>query len=98
MKAKREYRDRDETQVAVLDALVGRHEEGMSVLELRSHTSVDIDRIEEALAELKSDDLIEVDREGERTLIRPKERVLPEPGEDTADHSFVDRILDRLGL
>ncbi|MFB6169874.1 MAG: DUF6432 family protein [Haloarculaceae archaeon] len=95
MQAKREYRNRDETQVAVLDALVGRPEEGMSVLELRSRTGVDIDRIEDALAELKADDLIEVDRKGERTLIRPRDRVVPEPGAGSGERSLVDRLLEK---
>lgn len=99
MQAKREYRDRDETEVAVLDALVDRGSEGMTVFELRSRADVDIDRLEEALAELKEANLITVEHDGERTLIYPDERVVPDPGEkNDGDDSFVDRILDRLGL
>ena len=48
MRAKPAHRDRDETEVAVLDALADRQSEGMSVLELRSHVDADIDRLEEA--------------------------------------------------
>ena len=46
MRAKREYRDRDETEVAVLDALADRKDEGMTVFELRSRVDVDIDELE----------------------------------------------------
>ncbi len=76
MQAKPEYRDRDETEVAVLDALADRREDGMTVFELRSRVDVDIDRLETALAELKADDLIEVTEEGKRTLILPNESVV----------------------
>jgi DNA-binding transcriptional ArsR family regulator len=96
MQAKREYRDRDGTQVAVLDALVDRHEEGMTVFELRSHTDVDIDRIEAALADLKSAGLIEVEKEGGTTRIYPDERVVPDPGEEPDERSWLEKLLDRL--
>lgn len=96
MRAKREYRDRDETEVAVLDALVDRGEEGMTVFELRSRADVGIDRLEEALAELKAEGLIDVENEGERTLIYPADRVVPDPGEEESEPSIVDRIVDRL--
>lgn len=96
MQAKREYRDRDGTQVAVLDALVDRHEEGMTVFELRSHTDVDIDGIEEALAELKSADLIEVEKQSGTTRIYPDERVVPDPSEEPEEESWLERLLDRL--
>lgn len=96
MQAKREYRDRDGTQVAVLDALVDRHEEGMTVFELRSHADVDIDRIEEALAELKSAGLIEVEKEGGTTRIYPDGRVVPEPGVEPEERSWIERLRERL--
>jgi DNA-binding transcriptional ArsR family regulator len=96
MQAKREYRDRDETEVTVLDALVDRHEEGMTVLELRSHADAEIDRLEAALGELKEEGLIDVEQEGERTRIYPDERVVPDPTETATEPSFVDRIRERL--
>ena len=96
MQAKREYRDRDGTQVAVLDALVDRHEEGMTVFELRSHADVDIDRMEEALADLKSAGLIEVEKDSGTTRIYPHQRVVPEPGEGPEERSWLERLLDRL--
>jgi len=98
MQAKREYRDRDGTQVAVLDALVDRHEEGMTVFELRSHTDVDIDGIEAALAELKSAGLIAVEKESGTTRIYPDDRVVPDPTEEPEEQSWLERLFDRLPL
>ncbi|MFC4448931.1 DUF6432 family protein [Halorussus aquaticus] len=98
MKAKREYRERDEVEVAVLDALVDRNEEGMTVFEIRSHVESDIDELETALASLKEDDLITADETDHRTLIRPDEQVIPDPDEEVEEPSFVDRIIDRLPL
>lgn len=96
MRAKREYRNRDETQVAVLDALVDRSEDGMTIFELRAAASVDIDRLEEALAGLNDDNLIVVDNSSDEAVIKPAERVVPAPGEAEADDSIVDQIRDRL--
>lgn len=98
MEAKREYRERDETEVAVLDALVDRREEGMTVFELRSRADVDIDRLEEALANLKEADLITAKTEGERTLIFPADRVVPNPVHGEEEPTLIDRIRDRLGM
>ena len=97
MKAKRQYRRRGETQVAVLDALVDRREEGMTVFELRSRADVSIDQIEDALAALKADDLIEVEDNGERTVILPHEDVV---GADQPDdeESLLDQLRRRLPL
>lgn len=97
MRAKREYRDRDDTEVAVLDALADRHQEGMTVFELRSRADVNIDQIEGALAALKADDLIEVEDDGERTVIRPEEHVVgtPDPAED---ESLLEQLRRRLPL
>ncbi|WP_049902617.1 DUF6432 family protein [Halococcus agarilyticus] len=97
MRAKREFRDRADTEVAVLDALVDR-QDGMTVFELRSHVAVGIDDLEDALAALKADGLIEADDDGERTLIKPDERVVPEPGAQDTEESFFDQVRDRLGL
>ena len=76
MRAKPEYRNRDETEVVVLDALADRHQEGMTVFEIRSRADVTIDQIEDALAALKADDLIVVEKEDERMLILPDEDVI----------------------
>lgn len=95
MRAKREFRDRDDVSVSVLDALVERGGEGMTIFELRSRVDASIDDIERVLPELKDDDLIEVDRSGNKTLLKPDPRVVPEePADD--DPSLYDAIRDRL--
>lgn len=98
MQAKRELRERPDTEVAVLDALVDR-EEGMTVFELRSHVDADIDDLETALASLKEDDLVSADTSQDPTVITATERARPEEGETTTEEqSFVDWIRDRVGL
>ena len=100
MQAKERYRNRDETEVAVLDALADRKDEGMTVFELRSEVDIDIDTLEDALASLKEDSLIDVTRTGERTVIRPESRVVgPEPetdDDDDEDGDVFDEIRRRL--
>ena len=97
MQARREFRNRDDVQVAVLDALVDRHGEGMTVFELRSHVDADIDEIEDALSALKSDGLIAAEDDDGRTLITVDERVLPR-GEEATEESFIDAIRRKIGL
>ncbi len=96
MRVRPEYRDRADREVAVLDALVDRGREGMTVLEVRSRAAVDIDEVERALESLKADDLIEVETEGSRTVIRPAERVIPDPEEEDEETTLADRVRDRL--
>lgn len=96
MRVKPEYRDRDDVQVAVLDALVERGREGMTLFEIRSRAEVDIDDLEDALAELKAEGLIEVEKTDGRTLFEPADRVIPDPEEDEPEASLVDRLRDRL--
>ncbi|MFB6101830.1 MAG: DUF6432 family protein [Haloplanus sp.] len=99
MKAKREFRDREDVEVAVLDALVDRGGEGMTVFELRAAVDVDIDTLEAALAELKDDSLISVEADDGRTVVLPDDRVVPEPGEAPDDEeSLLAAIRDRLGF
>jgi len=99
MKAKREFRDRADVEVAVLDALVDRGEDGMTVFELRAAVEVDIDTLEDALAELKADSLIVVESGDGRTVVLPDDRVVPDPREAPAeDESLFDAVRDRLGL
>ena len=97
MRAKPEYRNRDETEVVVLDALADRHQEGMTVFEIRSRADVTIDQIEDALAALKDDDLIVVEKDEERTLILPDEDVV---GPETNDEetSLLEQLRRRLPL
>ncbi|MDG5820105.1 DUF6432 family protein [Natronococcus sp. A-GB7] len=97
MRAKREYRNRAETEVAVLDALVDRADDGMTVFELRAEAEVDIDELEEALATLKEDGLIDVDAETSETVIKPDERVVPEvPTDDADEQSIGDWLRERM--
>ena len=99
MGAKSEYRDRPAVEVSVLDALVDRADEGMTVLELRAVVDSDIDDIEQALSTLKDDGLISVDKEGGRIRIHPKDHVIetdPTPTED--DQTFLDLLREKLGL
>jgi hypothetical protein len=97
MRARREFRNRDAVDVAVLDALVERREDGMTVFELRSQVQADIDEIEAALARLKQDGLIAVDDADERAVILPSDRVVPDaPGEGERQPSILEQIRERL--
>lgn len=96
MGAKREFRNRAEDEVAVLDALVERPESGMTVFELRAQADVPIDELEAALGSLKADDLITAEKSGDRTVIRPAEAVMPDPEDSSDGPSITDRIRDRL--
>lgn len=98
MKARAEFRDRPDTEVAVLDALVDRNEEGMTVLELRAHADIDIDDLEVALGNLKEADLIDATEQGERTVIVVDDRVLPDGEPTEPDRSFIEALRDRFGL
>ncbi|PSP92431.1 MarR family transcriptional regulator [Halobacteriales archaeon QS_1_68_44] len=101
MQAKGEYRDREETEVAVLDALVDRTEEGMTVFELRADADVDIDDLETALADLKQAGLITVENDDDPMRIYPDDRVVPDPDDeenDAGDRSLFERIRERLGV
>lgn len=95
MGAKRAYRNRTDSEVAVLDALIERPDGGMTVLELRTRTDVTIDELETALGELKRANLITVEKNGNRTVIRPEESVVPDPDRDEVP-SIIERIRDRL--
>jgi len=99
MKAKREFRDREAVEVAILDALVDRGADGMTVFELRAAVDEDIDTLEAALGELKEDSLISVERDDERTVVLPDDRVVPDPtATPDDDESLLDAIRDRFGL
>jgi DNA-binding transcriptional ArsR family regulator len=95
MQAKREFRSRSETEVAVLDALVDRPDEGMTVLELRTRVDVSIDTLEEALSSLKEEALIDADRSDEQLVITPANRVVPNEEDENQDQSVYDNIRDR---
>jgi len=100
MRARREFRNRRDVEVAVLDALVDRAEEGMTVFEVRAAVDADIDEIEEALASLKEDNLLSVQNgDDDRVVILVDDRVVPDPAAgETEEPGLVDAIRDRLGL
>ena len=97
MRAKPEYRDRDDTEVAVLDALAERNGEGMTVFAIRTAVEADIDEIEQALANLKRDDLIEATQDGERTVITVDDAVVG-PEENADDGDFLTELRRRFNL
>ncbi|MFB6113883.1 MAG: DUF6432 family protein [Halodesulfurarchaeum sp.] len=98
MKLRREYRNRGETQVAILEALADRHEEGMTVFELRSRVGVEIGELEDALAKLQEDELISASEERNRTLLTVDDRILEEETTGDGETDVFDQIIDRLGL
>lgn len=98
MKLRREYRDRDSTEVAILEALADRYDEGMTVFELRSRVGTDIDDLESALSSLQADGLIVAADEGDRTIITIEERILVTESGHTSDGDPVDWLRERLGL
>jgi hypothetical protein len=99
MRARREFRNRGDVEVAVLDALVDRADEGMTVFEVRAAVDADIDDIEAALAALKRDGLISVENGEDRVVILVDERVVPDPeAEQATDLGFLEALRDRLGL
>lgn len=99
MEAKAAFRDRPDEQVAILDALCDRAGDGMTVFELRAAVDNDIDTIEAALADLKDDNLITVEQEGQTVRVYPHDRVVPDPGESPADEpGILDALRRRIGL
>lgn len=100
MTPEEDYHDRDELDVAILDALVDRSEEGMTIFELRTHVSADIDDLETALQNLNEDGLIIIETTAQKTdraVIKPAPAVVPSPS-DAGSESFLDRIRRWLGL
>jgi len=100
MPAKREFRDRPGTEVAVLDALVERSNGGMTLFELRASVDADIDGIEDALESLTAAGLVHAEEDDGRTKFTVDERVVPGPEDDegAAEGSLLDAIRRRIGL
>lgn len=95
MRAKPEYRDRDETEVAVLDVLAEHNDDGMSVLSIRAEVDADIDSLEVALERLKSDKLIDVRRANGRTVIAVEDHVVGPGDPEDGGEDFLDSLRDR---
>lgn len=99
MAVKPEYRGRDEVELAILGALSARADDGMTVFEVRAAVDADIDRLEVALSDLKSAELITTERRADRVVIYPADRVVADPGETQSDDpGIVESIRDRFGL
>ncbi len=96
MRAKREFRTRNETEVAVLDALVERSDDGMTVLELRSRVDVEIDVLEAALSSLNDDGLIVAERTDDQLVITPVDRVIPDEQENDHTQSLFDHLREQV--
>ncbi|MFC6960988.1 DUF6432 family protein [Halocatena marina] len=96
MRTKREFRNREETEVAVLDALVERSGEGMTIFELRTRVDVEIDALESVLSSLKDEGLINTERSGSQLVITPADCVLPDEQEVEYTKSILERIRDHL--
>lgn len=94
MGLKPEYRDRDDTDVSVLGTLADYPDEGMTIFELRAEVEEDIDTIEQSLARLKQDRLIEVTEESGQTVILPRDRVISNGTSESDDDDIADRIRD----
>lgn len=98
MQAKSEYRKRDETEVAVLDVLADHNSDGMTIFEIRTETDLDIDTLEDALANLKENSLIDVSTEDERTVINVKDHVIGPEDSDDDEPDIFDELRRRLSL
>lgn len=77
----------------ILAALVGRGQEGMTVLELRAAVDADIDTIETSLTQLKREGLIVVEQHDETPVIRPHDSVVPEDEGRATEESIVGTLL-----
>lgn len=100
MTADVDYQDRDPLDVAVLDALLDRTEEGMTIFELRTHVEADIDELETALQGLNDDGLIVIDADARgpnTTVIKPAPAVVPQPDDESAT-TLLDQLRQWLGL
>jgi hypothetical protein len=89
--------NRTPTETAVLDALVEREGEGMTVFELRTWVDADIDELEATLEDLDRDGCIDVDASGDRTRILPTDAAVA-TREQADDRSLLDRVREWLLL
>lgn len=80
----------------ILEALIERTEDGMTLFEIRNQVEADIDAIEASLERLKARDLIETDVSEDRVTIRPAPGATGaiEVGDDGG--SVLERIRERL--
>ena len=95
MKLGRDHRDRDETEVAVLEALADRGAEGMTLFELRSVLGVDIDELETALSGLRDAGLVSVEQDDGRVRFVVVGAAVEE--EPESDPGFFEWLREKLG-
>lgn len=98
MRLRQEHRDREETEVAVLQALADRHEDGMTLFELRSIVDTDIDGLEQALSGLQHSGLVAVEDDGNRTVFLIASSAIEPEHEPETEESFVGWLKGLLGL
>lgn len=98
MELRQEHRDRDETQISVLEALADRHKEGMTVFELRSVVDTDIDDLEMALSGLQRDGLVAVEENGDRTVFVVASSAIEPETERRENIGFFAWLKGRLGF
>jgi DNA-binding MarR family transcriptional regulator len=95
MKLDRDHRDRDETEVAVLEALADRGEEGMTLFELRSVLGVDIDGLETALSGLQDSGLVTVEQDDSRVVFVVEAAAVAD--ETDEDPGFFEWLREKFG-
>lgn len=98
MRLRQEHRDREETEVAVLQALADRHEEGMTLFEMRSVVDTDIDGLERALSGLQESGLVAVEENGDRTVFVIGSSAIEAEDEPDVEESFFGWLKGRLGF
>lgn len=100
MQLRPEHRTRSDTQRAVLEALADRHEEGMTLFELRSVVDADIDQLEAALSGLQESGLVAVSDDGERTMfVVASAAIEPESGpQEEEEPGFFEWVRKVLGF
>lgn len=98
MRLRQEHRDRVKTEVAVLQALADRHEDGMTLFELRSMVNTDIDGLERALSGLQHSGLVTVDEDGNRTVFLIASSAIEPEHEPETDESFFGWLKGLLGF
>lgn len=98
MTAKREYLEGDTPEDEILDALVERGKEGMTVLEIRAYVDADINEIEASLTELKNANLITVTMEDGATRIKPDDKVIPDEHQNQPHGSLFEKLKEYFSL
>jgi predicted transcriptional regulator len=98
MRLRQEHRDREETEVAVLQALADRHDEGMTLFELRSIVNTDIDGLERALSGLQHSGLVTVEEDGNRTVFLIASSAIEPERQPQTEESFFGWLKGLLGF